>query len=169
MAERKDRLCSALEKLFRERNVELFVSALAITGCSERAEDAVQEAFYRLFRLQDRPRHLKAYVFRSVRNAALDQVQRNRPNCPIPIEDYEGIFDWREGPADTAVMNELRRDVAQGMKTLSEDERETIINHIYADLSFREIARIRGVSINTAGSWYRRGMEKLRRELGNKP
>ena len=167
MAERKDSLCSALEKLFRERNLELFVSALAITGCSERAEDAVQEAFYGLFRLEYRPRHLNAYVFRSVRNAALDQVQRNRPNRPI--EDYESIFDWRDGPADTAVMNEFRRDVAEGMKTLSADERETIINHVYADLSFREIAKIRGLSSNTVWSWYRRGMEKLRRELGDKP
>lgn len=167
MAERKDRLCSALEKLFRERNLELFVSALAITGCSERAEDAVQEAFYGLFRLEYRPRHLKAYVFRSVRNAALDQVGRRRPNRPI--EDNEVIFDWRDGPADTAVMNEFRHDVAQAMKTLSEDEREAVINHLYADLSFREIAKIRGISINTVWSWYRRGMEKLRRELGNEP
>jgi hypothetical protein len=45
MAERKDRLCSALEKLFRERNLELFVSALAITGCSERAEDLARSFF----------------------------------------------------------------------------------------------------------------------------
>lgn len=163
MAERKDRLCRALEKLFRERNLELFVSALAVTGCPERAEDAVQEAFYRLFRLQDRPRHLKAYVFRSVRNAALDQLEKNRPNRPI--EHDEVIFDWREGPDETAVRNEFVREAAKAMKTLSEDERETVISHIYADLSFREIAKIREMSINTIWSWYRRGMEKLRRQL----
>jgi RNA polymerase sigma factor (sigma-70 family) len=166
MAEMRNTLCSVLERLFREHNLQLFTSALGVTGCPERAEDAVQEAFYRLFRRQDRPRHIKAYVFRSVRNAALDQLERNRPERPI--ERDEAIFDWREGPDETAVMNEFRRDVAQAMKTLSEDERETVISHIYADLSFREIAKIRETSTNTIWSWYRRAMAKLRRQLGKR-
>lgn len=165
MADRRDRLCSALEKLFRTNNLELFISALAVTGCPERAEDAVQEAFYRLFRLQDRPRHLKAYVFRCVRNAALDQLERNRP---VEIKDDEFIFDSSERPAETAERNEFRQEVVQAMKTLSDDEREIVISHVYAGLRFREIAKAREMSINTIWSWYRRGMEKLRRQLETK-
>ena len=163
----KDTLPRALEKLFRKHNLQLFTSALAITRRPERAEDAVQEAFYHLFRLENRPRHLKAYVFRSVRNAALDQLGRNHRSRPIEVDEV--VFDCSEGPAYAAEMKEFRCEVIRAMGALSKDERETVINHLYADLSFREIAKIREISINTVWSWYRRGMEKLRRQLGDKP
>lgn len=164
MVHTKHTLNSALERVFREHSQQLFISALAVTGCPERAEDAVQEAFYRLFRLQHRPRRLKAYVFRSVRNAALDQLEQNPP---ISIEDDEYIFDPSEGPADTAQESEFKRKAAKAMKTLSDDERQTVVTHLYADLTFREIAKVRDISINTVWSWYRRGMQKLRRQLGD--
>jgi RNA polymerase sigma-70 factor (ECF subfamily) len=167
MAQMTHTLTGALEKVFREYAQELFACALAVTLRPEVAEDAVQEAFYHLFRMQAWPRHLKAYVFRSVRNAAVDQSMRARRDRPI--EDYEAILECRQGPEGTALRNEFGLKAAEAMKTLSEDERETVINHVYADLSFREIAKIRQISINTVWSWYRRGMEKLRRQLGNEP
>ena len=151
-----------LERLFREYSSQLFVSALAVTGCAERAEDAVQEAFCRLFRLQHKPRHLKAYVFRSVRNAAWDQLRR-RP--PRQFEITQGLFDPADDPGKTAAENEFKHDVVLAMNSPSDDERETVINHLYADLSFREIAISREVSVNTVSSWYRRGIEKLRKLL----
>jgi RNA polymerase sigma-70 factor (ECF subfamily) len=155
-------LRGALERLFREQNVQLFISALAVTGCPERAEDAVQEAFYRLFRLQCRPRRLKAYVFRCVRNAAVDQLHRSRPAVEI---DDDFIFDCGEGPEQTAERNEFRKRVVVALRELSGDERETIISHLFGGLTFREIAIVRETSVNTAWSWYRRGMKRLRRIL----
>ena len=148
-----------LERLFREYGTHLFVSALAVTGCAERAEDAVQEAFCRLFRLRHRPRHLKAYVFRSVRNAAVDQLRRDPPG---ELQITEALFDpGKNDPGKTAAENEFKHSVALAMKSLTEDQRETVINHLYADLSFREIAMAREISVNTVSSWYRRGIEKL--------
>ena len=155
-------LSDRLERLFREYGTHLFVSALAVTGCAERAEDAVQEAFYRLFRLLHRPRHLKAYVFRSVRNAAVDQLRRCQPG---ELELTEVLFDPADDPGKTAAENEFKHSVALALSALSEDERETVINHLYADLSFREIALSREISVNTVSSWYRRGLKKLRRLL----
>ena len=162
MAERT--LGDRLVEVFREHDQRLFTSALVITGSPERAEDAVQEAFYRLFRLRAEPRDLKAYVFRSVRNAALDERRRS---SSVGTELGDAIFEPGDGPSDTAATRELVQEVTQAMTQLSEDERETIINHLYEDLTFREIAEIREVSINTASSWYRRGIEKLQRQLGD--
>ena len=45
---------------------------------------------------------------------------------------------------------------------LSDDERETIVQHLYADLTFQEIADLRERPIGTIASWYRRGIEKLK-------
>jgi len=48
---------------------------------------------------------------------------------------------------------------------LSEDESETIVQHLYGNLTFREIAEIREAPLGTITSWYQRGLEKLRAEL----
>ena len=151
-----------LERFFIEYSSRLFVCALAVTGCAERAEDAVQEAFCRLFRLQRKPRHLKAYVFRSVRNAAVDQLRRSPPG---KLEVTEALFDPADDPGKTAAENEFKRDVARAMRSLTDDQREAVVQHLYAGLTFREIAAAREVSSNTVSSWYRRGIGGLRKLL----
>jgi RNA polymerase sigma factor (sigma-70 family) len=151
-----------LERLFRANSSQLFVCALAVTGCAARAEDAVQEAFCRLFRLPSEPRNLKAYVFRAVRNAAVDQLRKRQPGG---FETTEDLFDLSTDPERAAAENEFRRGVALAMKELTDDQRETVIAHLYADLTFREIAAARETSVNTVSSWYRRGIEKLRKLL----
>lgn len=157
-------LCDALERTYRENRQQFFTCALAITRCPERAEDAIQEAFCRLFRLDARPRRLKPYVFRAVRNAALDQVRRIPPPDETP---HEFIFDPRPGPCDMAANAEFQRLVATALLTLSADECETIVQHLYAGLKFREIAEIRGTPLGTVTAWYQRGLKKLRVRLGD--
>jgi DNA-directed RNA polymerase specialized sigma24 family protein len=51
------------------------------------------------------------------------------------------------------------------MKRLSSDEREVIVQHLYGELTFQQISQIRGHPLGTVVSWYRRGLDKLRREL----
>lgn len=155
-------LNAAFEQIYREYRQQLFTCALAITRCPDRAEDAIQEAFYRLFRLKSKPRRLKAYVFRAVRNAAIDQVRRNPP----PADELsELIFDSGAGPRDNAAGNEFKRRVAEALLTLSENERETIVEHIYGELTFRDIARVREAPLGTVVTWYHRGLKKLRARL----
>ncbi len=155
-------LDGALERIYRDCRQQLFTCALAITQCRDRAEDAVQEAFRRLFRLSSQPRHLKAYVFRTVRNAAIDQVRRAPPPA---MELNEFIFDSKPGPRETAAENEFQGRVAEGLLTLSENEREVIVQHVYGELTFRQIAQVREAAVGTVVSWYRRGMKRLRARL----
>jgi RNA polymerase sigma-70 factor (ECF subfamily) len=154
-----DTLNGALERIYREYRQQLFTCALAITRCPERAEDAVQEAFHRLFRASAKPRRLKAYVFRVVRNAAIDQVRRQEP----PTEELsEFIFEPGTGPREAVTDKEFSQRVAEALLNLSADERETIVEHIYGDLTFREISRVRQAPLGTVTTWYRRGLKKLR-------
>jgi RNA polymerase sigma-70 factor (ECF subfamily) len=159
-------LNGTFERIYRECRQQLFTCALAITHCPDRAEDAIQEAFCRLFRLEGRPRHLKAYVFRAVRNAAIDQLRRNPP---LGEEIDEFVFDPSAGPRDAASDAEFSRQVAEALQTLADDERETIVQHLYGQLTFREIAHVRETPLGTVTAWYRRGLEKLRARLEERP
>lgn len=156
------RLNGALERIYRDHRQPLFTCALAVTRCPERAEDALQEAFYRLFRLERAPEHLKAYVFRTVRNAAVDIVRRSPPPSE-PLDPF--IFDPEDDPRETAEKQEFKRRVAEALLTLSDDERETIVQRLWGELTFQEIAQLRGSPLGTIASWYHRGMEKLRARL----
>lgn len=132
----------------------LYLVALAVTLDRQTAEDAVHEALVRLLARNHRPRDPTAYVMRAVRNAAIDMARSRRREVPVDPE----FFVVTDGPPCAispsmfaAAFGELRRA-----------ERETIVMHVYAGMSFREIAELRRRSINTVAAWYRRGLAKLR-------
>jgi len=155
-----------LTQLYCDLRQQFFTCALAVTLSPSRAEDAVHDAFCRLLRRNDasgdRTTDLKAYVFRAVHNAALDQLRRlGPPREPLP--DY--VFDSAPGPAASTEDAEFKQQVVEMLARLSPDERETIVQHLYGDLTFQEIATIREAPLGTVVTWYRRGLDKLRRKL----
>ncbi len=151
-----------LERFYVEHRQRLFTCALAITGCADLAEDSIADVFARLFRRPFVPRHLKAYVFRAVRNAAID-THRRRAKRFEPLN--ESIFSTDTNPRDDAASREFQEQVSAALSDLPDNERETIILHLYGELTFREIAEIRSARLGTVTSWYRRGLEKLRDQL----
>ena len=148
-----------VRRFYEEYRQELFTYAVAVCASRAAAEDALHEAFYRILQRPRTPENFRAYVFRAVRNAAIDEIRHRNRETPS-----ESIF------RDTGVESDAEHQDAQDLAVrllaiLSPDERECIVLKLYNDLTFREIADIRGVSLNTAASWYRRGLEKLRTEF----
>jgi len=151
-----------VEKIYDSWGKGLFTCALSVTRRRDLAEDALHEAFARLLQMERAPDNLKAYAFQCVRNAAIDIVRKNQNTVPLP-EDY--IFNSSDNPRREAEKREFQTRVAAALKALSEDERETIIQRLYADLTFEEIAGMRQKPLGTVASWYRRGIEKLKELL----
>lgn len=135
---------------------ELFAYAYAITRSRELAEDAIHNAFGRLLKRTSLPRDLRPYVFRAVRNAAIDELRVRGRECAS--EPALLIDESRRNGHDPALQVQL----VDLMTQLSDDERESIVLKIYSGMTFNEIGALRGVPLHTAASWYRRGIEKLR-------
>ena len=152
-----------LEAFYHEQRGRLYACALAVTHCPDLAEDAIHEAFCRLLARQIDPQNLKAYIFRAVRNAAVDQLRR-MPKARYALEDT--IFDPHPHADHEAIKGESVRRLAAGLARLRDEERETIMQHLYADLTFQEIAEIRAAPRGTVAAWYRRGLDKLREIMG---
>ena len=66
-----------LRDLYQSHRQGLFSLALAITGCRQQAEDAVQEAFAGMVDRQPPKGDPVPYLFQAVRHAAID-IQRGR-------------------------------------------------------------------------------------------
>lgn len=149
-----------LTELYDEASQQLFRCALAVTRSADLAEDAVHDAFIRSFRLKDRPDHLRAYMFRAVRNAAVDIVRRQSKTVQPTTDDF---FELTADPAAAPAFG--LEEIIKAMTSLSDDERETVLQHLAAGLTFREISEVRARPIGTIATWYRRGLEKIRQKM----
>lgn len=149
-----------IEQIYGERRQGLFTLALAITRCPARAEDAVQEAFARLWKSPARPGgDLVPYVFAAVRNAALDQVRRQDAAATgEPASIYNGL---PPDPSSEAISAEEHRLVREAVDALPAHEREAVVMRIYGGLAFEEMAQALGEPLQTVASRYRRALEKL--------
>jgi RNA polymerase sigma-70 factor, ECF subfamily len=137
---RDDRL-REIESIYRTRFHHFVRVARAITGDSERAVEAVQDAFVNAVRARDGFRGdgpLEAWLWRSVVNAARRAVRR--PPTETLDEDAAG------DPLPLA--GELAPLIAQ----LPERQRLVVFLRYYADLDYRAIAVALGVEVGTVSS-----------------
>lgn len=148
-----------LRTIYEQYRTELYVFALSITRCSQSAEDAVHEAFRKVMGKGSAPEGLRPYLFRCVRNAALDELRSLKRTGR-----RDSIFaSAQESGSTPAALSASEMD--EFLERLSADERECIVLKMYSGLSFKEIAETKRASPNTVASWYRRGLQKLRAHL----
>jgi RNA polymerase sigma-70 factor (ECF subfamily) len=141
-----------------ENRQPLFTYALSITRQREAAEDVIQLVFQQLLRRDKPVVDLRTYVFRCVRNAALDSVRR------AEVRNHS-IFDESTMAAPVATAPFSGWELDQSLRALSADEQEIIVLKLYDGFTFQEIADTKGVPLPTVASWYRRGLDKLRATL----
>jgi RNA polymerase sigma factor (sigma-70 family) len=126
------------------------------------AEDVVQEAFLRLMQQTQAPDHVKAWLYRAVRNLALNRLRSTgRQRCR-----EEKVAD--ETPAwfvsDPGVGMDARQAEA-AMRMLPAEERELITLRIWGELSLEQIASILGWSTATVFRRYRDVLKRIRTEM----
>ncbi len=145
-----------IELLYRQHGSALLLFAVAITGERSRAQDVVHHVFLNLIEKGSlgRAADKKAYLFASVRNAALNEGKLRERTAPLDCDS--AWFD----PPDRDYMGEqnLRRAVG----ALPDDQREVIVLHIWGELTFSQISELLSISSNTAASRYRYALAKLR-------
>lgn len=148
-----------IQQLYEAQHQQLYTYALSLTHNRELAEDAIHNAFTSILRRGKAPRELRPYIFRCVRNAALDALKASSNGH---IESSLFADKTTLDPAVTILAEEA-------LANLAGHERETVVMKIYGGLTLKEIAKTHRVSINTAASRYRRGLERLRTFLEEAP
>jgi RNA polymerase sigma-70 factor (ECF subfamily) len=148
-------------RIFYEANLQaLYTYALTLTQCEAAAEDAIQTAICRVLRRGRAPRELRPYLFRCVRNAAIDGLRTNHRE-----QARDAIYrPQHETPGADALA--LRQEIEQLLHSLPDDERECIVLKVYGGMTFREIAAVRRASLHTVASQYRRALQKMRALCG---
>ena len=70
-------------------------------------------------------------------------------------------------PEQSVIFAEEYQLLQNAMNQLAYEQRETVILHCYNGLKFRHIARLQNISVNTAKSRYRYGLNKMRTILNS--
>lgn len=125
-------------------------------------EDCVQEAFVELARQPTEPRSVAAWLFRVVKNRALNAArgeQRRR-------DREQAVARLRRISCQTRMAQTIDAEaVAKALANVESDASEIIVLRIWSGLSFDEIASVVGCSASTVHRRYRRALEQLREIL----
>ncbi|XAM01148.1 sigma-70 family RNA polymerase sigma factor [Phycisphaeraceae bacterium D3-23] len=171
-----------LETIYRSKRQALFGLALSITRRPASAEDAVHDAVLRLARKPNPPEgDAAAYVFRAVRNAALDQLrqgkrgingktlgQSNAPSNGQPAPDVWLFADPGPCPAQQTEQSDERRRLMHEVQQLPESQREVIVMKVFGGLTFQQIADAGDAPLSTVASRYQRGLARLKQQMENR-
>jgi RNA polymerase sigma-70 factor (ECF subfamily) len=124
-------------------------------------EDVVQDAFLKLASQRQPPRQVVAWLYRVVRNAAIDAgrgaQRRQRRETAAARPDRWFVENQADGLTATAAVAALQ--------TLPVDQREVIVARLWGGLGFEQIAEVAGCSPSTAFRRFNAGIEALRKEL----
>lgn len=153
----------ALERIYRQHRQGMYSLALSITGQAHLAEDAVQDAFARLW--ESRPRPVGdpvSYAYAAVRNASIDLASRsNRSKCAT-VSIFNGqVHD----PAAKAIDAEDQRRLGEAIEALPDAQRQAILLKVYAGLTFEQIAQVCDEPLSTVSSRYQRALRRLAESL----
>jgi RNA polymerase sigma-70 factor (ECF subfamily) len=132
------------------------------------AEDAVQRALLNCFaaRAAYSPRWaVSTWLYRVLTNVCVDELRRRQHRAaPAAVEAAEGRSALGSVGAEARLAAE-RVDLARALERVPREARILLALHYVNGLSHRELASIRGISVNTVKSQLARGKKILRTAL----
>jgi RNA polymerase sigma factor (sigma-70 family) len=131
---------AAFEVLVERYEKRLLVFCSNMVRSPEEARDMVQDVFANAHRamLQDeRPIHVKAWLYRIARNRCLNYLRRPRPEGVESIEDFAGPA---ASAAETAGSREDLRELVTDVQALPETQRTALVLREMEALSYEQIA-----------------------------
>ena len=163
----------AFELLLERHQKPIFQFVFRSVGVKAVAEELTQETFLRVIKqksVYEQRARFTTWLYTLARNLCIDHSRRmqHRRAKSLDAVDEEG-HSLLERTADKAlsverqaVSEELQKKLRAAIETLPDDQREVFLLREEADLSFKEIAEIVGISENTVKSRMRYALTKLR-------
>lgn len=163
----------ALVLLFNQIRDELVSTLVYMLGNPDDAQDAAQEAFLKCWRVRHTipdVQNLRAWIFRVGLNAAKD-FQRsawNRRSRALPEDDL--MIPARDDTQGQTVEDQEMLDrLREAITRLRPEEKEVFLLRQNGDLTYEQIAEMRGAPVGTVKTQMRAALQKLRKVLNPEP
>ena len=149
-----------LEDIYKEHVNDLYRYMYSLSKDHYTAEDLVQEAFYRAFKVLDdyEVRSIRAWLFKVAYRAFIDHQRKNKRMIVKEEIDVEANVP---SPETRVVEKESYQLLLQDLFTLKEMERQAILLADLHELSYKEAAEVLDINVNTFKSHLSRGRKKM--------
>lgn len=157
----------ALQRIYEKYVAHLVTVAATLLNDVSSAEDIVHDFFVSFGQSADKLKvhgRLKAYLTTCVVNRVRDNMRKLRQES-AKLDEAAYIRSNVESPELSAVNSEEQQQLSMVIGKLPYEQREAFILHIQGGLMFKQIARLQGISTNTAWSRYRYALKKIQSQL----
>lgn len=164
----------AFEELTNRHQQKIYTSIYLFVKDQALAEDIFQEVFIKIIDTLRKGKYnhegkFLQWAMRISYNMCVDYFRRNKRRPQIsPTESFD-IFDVLQNPdynaEQTIIRDQTHGRIRQLVDMLPQEQREVVILRHYADMSFKEIAKLTDVSINTALGRMRYALINIRKMI----
>jgi RNA polymerase sigma factor (sigma-70 family) len=168
---------SGLVELIRRYQSKIYTSIYLLVKDEALAEDIFQDTFIKVINTLKAGKYNEEgkflpWVARIAHNLVIDHFRREKRTPLVSGGDDFDIFEvlghYDESAEDRLVREQTYKDLKSLIYLLPEEQKEVLIMRHFGDLSFKEIADITQVSINTALGRMRYALNNLRKMMQNK-
>lgn len=168
---------ACLEMLIKRHKNKIFTTILYIVNDHYIAEDIFQETLIKAIRTLRKGKYNEEgkflpWIVRIARNMAIDHFRRSKRMPKITSQDGEDIFRTFEvddmNREETYVRDHRDDMIRELINQLPTEQKEVLVLRHYGNLSFKEIAAITDVSINTALGRMRYALNNMRKIIEEK-
>jgi RNA polymerase sigma-70 factor (ECF subfamily) len=155
---------AAFRRIYEKYESDLRTLAANLLDDKAAAEDIVQDVFLSLLKVVDKLElrsSLAGYLKTCVANRARDYL-RKRQRQTIAVNDAEQVIPGNDGPVRLVIQSEELQKLGFAMSQIPYEQREVIVLHLHGQMKFKAIARLQNVSIKTAHTRYRAGLDGLK-------
>ena len=149
----------ALAELIRRHKDKVFTSILLFVKDETLAEDIFQDTFIKVIETLRRGKYAEEgkflpWVLRIAYNLCIDHYRKLKRSPTVTTSAGYDIFKVlkfvEDSPEECMIKDQTYAKVRDLIRQLPQEQKEVVILRHYAELSFKEIAAITNVSINTA-------------------
>ncbi len=169
---------SCFEELIHRHKNKVFAYISLYIRDQALAEDIFQDTFLKVIQSVKAGKYsdngkFVSWVMRIAHNLIIDHFRRIKQMNVISNDNYESdLFNSKrfaeENIEDEMIKRQIQKDIRKMISSLPDDQREVVILRHYAGLSFKEIADITDVSINTALGRMRYALINMRKTMEEK-
>jgi len=165
---------AGLVELIRRYQTKIYTSIYLMVKDEALAEDIFQDTFIKVINTLKGGRYNEEgkflpWVTRIAHNLVIDHFRREKRTPVVNTGEDFDIFDvlgeYDESTEERMVRDQTHKDLKVLIQRLPDEQKEVLIMRHYGDLSFKEIAEITDLSINTALGRMRYALNNLRKMM----
>ena len=167
----------SLKELITRHQRKIMTSIYLLIKDREMAEDIFQDTFIKVINTL-RSGHYNeegkflSWVLRIAHNLVIDHFRRQQKMPMVRDTEEYSLFDFiplaDENVEERIISGQIHDTVRRMIEELPEDQREVVVMRHYGNMSFKEIAEITNVSINTSLGRMRYALINLRKLMEEK-